>query len=70
MASPCSREKGDTSKACNYLPAEKQYLVTHSVSCLRQATSLAYTDADGDAEQLLSFGDSGPTDEWVETHAG
>jgi ubiquitin-like-conjugating enzyme ATG3 len=41
---------------------------------LRRATSLAYTDADEDAERLLNFGDSSATgdeaDEWVETHAG
>jgi len=41
---------------------------------LRRATSLAYTDADEDAERLLSFGDTSSTgdeaDEWVETHAG
>ncbi|KAG1861572.1 putative E2-like enzyme [Suillus subalutaceus] len=64
-------EKGDASKARDYLPAEKQYLVTRGVPCLRRATSLAYTDADEDAERLLSFGDSsGAADEWVETHAG
>ena len=43
------------------------------VPCLRRATSLAYTDADEDAERLLSFGDSSGAaagDEWVETHAG
>ena len=42
--------------------------------CLRRATALAYTDADEDAERLLSFGDLSATgneaDEWVETHAG
>lgn len=41
--------------------------------CLRRATSLAYTDADEDAERLLNFGESstgGDGDEWVETHAG
>jgi len=41
---------------------------------LRRATSLAYTDADEDAERLLSFADSSTPgaegDEWVETHAG
>lgn len=65
-------EKGDASKARDYLPADKQYLVTRGVACLRRAQSLAYTDADEDAERLLSFGDpsSGLTDEWVETHAG
>ncbi|GBE80587.1 autophagocytosis associated protein [Sparassis latifolia] len=69
-----SWEKGDTSKARDYLPADKQYLVTHGVPCLRRATALAYTDADEDAERLLSFGDLSSTgnesDEWVETHAG
>ena len=50
-------------------------MVTRGVPCLRRATSLAYTDADEDAERLLSFGDSAAAggneaDEWVETHAG
>ncbi|ESK92038.1 autophagy-related protein 3 [Moniliophthora roreri MCA 2997] len=66
-------EKGDTSKARDYLPADKQYLITRGVPCLRRATSLAYTDADEDAERLLSLDDSagsGDGDEWVETHAG
>jgi ubiquitin-like-conjugating enzyme ATG3 len=32
---------------------------------------LAYTDADEDAERMLSFDDAAaPADEWVETHAG
>lgn len=68
-----SREKGDSSKARDYLPADKQYLVTRGVPCLRRATSLAYTDADEDAERLLNFGDSSggdDGDEWVETHSG
>lgn len=65
------REKGDASKARDYLPIEKQYLVTRGVPCLRRAQSLAYTDTDGDAERILSFGDPhGIADEWVETHAG
>ncbi|KAJ7045877.1 putative E2-like enzyme [Mycena alexandri] len=63
-------EVGDASKVKEYLPADKQYLVTRGVPCLRRATSLAYTDADEDAERLLSFGDSTGADEWVETHAG
>lgn len=48
--------------------------MTRGVPCLRRATSLAYTDADEDAERLVAFGDSaaagGGEDEWVETHAG
>lgn len=74
---PFFRESGDKSKTRDFLPADKQYLVTRGVPCLRRATSLAYTDADEDAERLLSFADgapgSGPDldgDEWVETHAG
>jgi len=69
-----SWEKGDASKARDYLPPDKQYLLTRGVPCLRRATSLAYTDADEDAERLLNFGESSATgneaDEWVETHAG
>ncbi|KZT21414.1 hypothetical protein NEOLEDRAFT_1139529 [Neolentinus lepideus HHB14362 ss-1] len=68
-----SWEKGDASKARDYLPTDKQYLVTRGVPCLRRATSLVYTDADEEAERLLSFGDAsgaGNEDEWVETHAG
>ena len=43
--------------------------------CLRRASTLAYTDADEDAERLLSFADpkegaGGKEEEWVETHAG
>ncbi|KIY53627.1 putative E2-like enzyme [Fistulina hepatica ATCC 64428] len=63
-------EKGDTSKARDFLPPDKQYLVTRGVPCLRRATSLAYTDADEDAERMLSFGGTSQDDEWVETHAG
>ena len=59
----------------DFLPNDKQYLVTRGVPCLRRATSLAYTDADEDAERLLSFADpkegaGGKEEEWVETHAG
>ncbi|TRM70152.1 autophagocytosis associated protein [Schizophyllum amplum] len=67
-------EKGDPSKVREYLPADKQYLITHGVPCLRRATSLAYTDADEDGERLLDFseaaGGGDKEDEWVETHAG
>lgn len=48
--------------------------MTRGVPCLRRATALAYTDADEDAERLLSFGELSATgneeDEWVETHTG
>ncbi|KAG2747939.1 hypothetical protein P692DRAFT_201716030, partial [Suillus brevipes Sb2] len=37
--------KGDASKARDYLPTEKQCLVTRGVPCLRRATSMACTDS-------------------------
>ena len=69
-----NREKDDASKTRDFLPPDKQYRVMRGVPCLRRATSLGYTDADEDAERLLSFADapapSADGDEWVETHAG
>jgi len=48
--------------------------MSRGVPCLRRATTLAYTDADEDAERLLAIGDLSSTgneaDEWVETHTG
>jgi ubiquitin-like-conjugating enzyme ATG3 len=67
-----SWKTGDESKIRDFLPQDKQYLITTGVPCLRRATALAYTDADEDAERLLSFSDSsavGGGEEWVETHA-
>ncbi|KAH9942365.1 autophagocytosis associated protein [Epithele typhae] len=65
-------ESGESSKARDYLPANRQYLQTSGVACLRRASTLAYTDADEDAERLLNFADpgAGKEEEWVETHAG
>lgn len=71
------REKGDASKVRDFLPGDKQYLITRNgafrserngpqaidiladctVPCLRRATAINYTDADEDAEKLLSFMD-------------
>ncbi|EJD52803.1 hypothetical protein AURDEDRAFT_111354 [Auricularia subglabra TFB-10046 SS5] len=67
-----SWEKGEASKAKDFLPPDKQYLVHRGVPCLRRASSLAYTDAQEDAERLISMsgGDALKDDEWVETHAG
>jgi len=66
-------EKGEASKARDFLPLDKQYLMTRGVPCLRRATSLAYTDADEDAEKMLSFAEDGvgnKEEEWVQTHSG
>ncbi|ADV25031.1 preconditioning-inducible protein [Cryptococcus gattii Ru294] len=66
-------EKGEPSRARDFLPPDKQYLVTRNVPCLRRATAVDYTNADEDAEKLLSFLDDaeeapGPDDDWVATH--
>ncbi|KAL2916029.1 E2-like enzyme [Polyrhizophydium stewartii] len=58
---------GDPAKARDYLPADKQYLITRNVPCLRRVKAMEYTDADADA--LLDDGadaDGG----WVATHQG
>jgi ubiquitin-like-conjugating enzyme ATG3 len=48
------------------------WLMQHNtVPCLRSAQSLAYTDADEDAEKLVDLSEEGDkADEWVQTHAG
>ncbi|WWD22545.1 hypothetical protein CI109_107038 [Kwoniella shandongensis] len=75
-------EKGDSSRARDFLPADKQYIITRNVPCLRRATAVNYTDADEDAEKLMSFMDEadeapGPDgkprnddEDWVATHIG
>ena len=47
-------------------------LCRQPVPCLRRAASLQYTDADEDAERLVTADGTagGDGDEWVETHAG
>ena len=66
-----NREKGDVSQTRDFLPSDKHSLVMHGIPCLRRAMSIAYTDADEDAERLLFFADSSApsTDgnKWVET---
>ncbi|KAI0339927.1 hypothetical protein BDW22DRAFT_1431406 [Trametopsis cervina] len=59
-------EAGEASRTRDFLPTDKQYLITRGVPCLRRATSLAYNDE----ERLLSMGGKGGDDDWVETHTG
>ncbi|KZO95594.1 hypothetical protein CALVIDRAFT_515911 [Calocera viscosa TUFC12733] len=65
-------EKGDGTRVRDFLPKDKQFLMTRNVPCLRRATTLAYTDEQEDAEKMLSFseGPGDKDDEWVQTHAG
>ncbi|KAJ9121905.1 hypothetical protein QFC24_004487 [Naganishia onofrii] len=48
-------QKGTPGKSRDFLPADKQYLITRNVPCFRRATTLNYSDADEDAERLLNF---------------
>ncbi|CAG8589458.1 16833_t:CDS:2 [Acaulospora colombiana] len=63
-----SWQKGDA-KPREHLPADKQYLLLQGAPCPRRATALVYTDAEEDAERLVSM-EGGKEDEWVQTHAG
>ncbi|RKO93207.1 autophagocytosis associated protein [Blyttiomyces helicus] len=56
---------GEPSKRRDYLPADKQYLITRNVPCLRRVRAMEY--AEEDLEQLLDEGgDTGGA--WVATH--
>ncbi|GHJ88131.1 hypothetical protein NliqN6_4533 [Naganishia liquefaciens] len=48
-------QKAVPGKGRDFLPADKQFLITRNVPCFRRATTLNYTDEDEDAERLLSF---------------
>ncbi|KAJ3019978.1 UNVERIFIED_CONTAM: E2-like enzyme [Siphonaria sp. JEL0065] len=49
----------------DYLPADKQYLITRNVPCLKRIAAMEYRDAD-DEEAI----DDEMGDEWVATHKG
>ncbi|EIM19550.1 hypothetical protein WALSEDRAFT_41096 [Wallemia mellicola CBS 633.66] len=70
---------GDESKRREYLPSDKQYLITRNVPSLRRAKDIAYTDSSGDPDNEaflkfvndeLTIGDDEGEDDWVQTHAG
>ncbi|KAI9203578.1 autophagocytosis protein [Polychytrium aggregatum] len=63
---------GHPSKRRDYLPADKQYLITRNVPCLRRVKAIEYSQADIDQETLVRLGDSEAVDEddvWVQTHS-
>jgi ubiquitin-like-conjugating enzyme ATG3 len=92
-----SWEGGDKSKRRDYLPEDKQYLISRNgecahfacgiallfcllvlnrggtVPCLRRCSQMVYTDADEDAEALISAlaeeGGQGDDEDWVATHS-
>ncbi|TPX49238.1 hypothetical protein SeLEV6574_g01589 [Synchytrium endobioticum] len=55
---------GDGAKRREYLPADKQYLITRNVPCLRRAAALEYSADDQDMEETVP----GDGDGWVATH--
>ncbi|BGP42541.1 E2-like enzyme [Rhodotorula kratochvilovae] len=69
-------EAGEPSKARDFLPKDKQYLVSRNVPCLRRVSQLGQQGGAGDeyAEMLMDFaaeldGEPGAEgDEWVTTH--
>lgn len=52
---------GDAAKRRDYLPADKQYLLTRNVPCLKRVKTMEYND--DDVNVLLDS-----NDEWVATH--
>ena len=54
---------GIPGKRKDYLPENKQYLVTRNVPCLKRVKAMEYTGAE---EDLIQEGD----EDWVATHAG
>jgi len=64
-----SWEGGDPSKRRDYLPEDKQFLITRNVPCLRRAKQMEYTEDDKETE--IKDGAEGNDDEdgWLYTHS-
>ncbi|KAI5670257.1 hypothetical protein M9H77_10621 [Catharanthus roseus] len=60
-----SWESGEPSKRKSYLPAEKQFLITRNVPCLRRAASIEEEYEAAGGEVLL---DNEDNDGWLATH--
>ncbi|OVA03836.1 Autophagy-related protein 3 [Macleaya cordata] len=60
-----SWESGEPSKRKSYLPAQKQYLITRNVPCLRRAASFEEEYEAAGGEVLL---DNEDNDGWLATH--
>jgi hypothetical protein len=48
----------------DYLPKDKQYLITRAIPCAKRVTDMEYNQED--AERILKEGD----DEWISSHHG
>ncbi|KAJ3089633.1 Arabinose-proton symporter (Arabinose transporter) [Quaeritorhiza haematococci] len=60
---------GLDSKRRDYLPADKQYLITRNVPCLRRVKAMEY-DAGEDGEEEFTGGDGEGDEGWIATHTG
>ncbi|XP_074579452.1 autophagy-related protein 3-like [Curcuma longa] len=63
-----SWEAGEPSKRKTYLPADKQYLITRNVPCLRRASSVEEEYDAAGGEFLLGDDDGDDNDGWLATH--
>ncbi|CAG8754579.1 22376_t:CDS:2 [Cetraspora pellucida] len=61
-----SWSSGEVSKRRDYLPVEKQFLITRNVPCLRRVKQMEYTDEDDETQIETENGE----DAWVATHSG
>jgi len=61
-----SWEGGDTSKRRDYLPEDKQFLITRNVPCLRRARQMEYTD---DKETEIKHEEADDEEGWMYTHS-
>ncbi|WOL10203.1 autophagy-related protein [Canna indica] len=63
-----SWEAGEPSKRKSYLPADKQYLITRNVPCLRRASSVEEEYDAAGGEFLLANEEDDDDDGWLATH--
>ncbi|TPX33315.1 hypothetical protein SmJEL517_g03711 [Synchytrium microbalum] len=62
---------GEESKRREYLPPDKQYLITRNVPCLRRVKAIEYRPEDEDREELVHDDNAEDgEDDWVATHHG
>ncbi|KAI7857621.1 autophagocytosis associated protein [Circinella umbellata] len=65
-----SWESGLTEKNRDYLPKDKQFLVTRNVPCLRRAKQMELTDDDDETRQVNGEGDDEKDEDgWMYTHS-
>ncbi|CAO3595657.1 unnamed protein product [Absidia cylindrospora] len=65
-----SWESGLKEKERDYLPSDKQFLVTRNVPCLRRAKQIEFTDNDDqDTKLIQDEGDDNDDDAWTYTHS-